>query len=129
MSPLEYIEEGIREGNWETVCEGYERLTGKILPFPTVAYAEDALKQIADLISTVNIHKLGNTENPATEEDVNKQINKIKKNRVAVPKKKKLTEEDSSLILDENKKTIVQREVNGTQLITNEPDSKEVEKN
>ncbi len=32
MNPLECIEEGIREGNWETVCEGYKGLTGKAIP-------------------------------------------------------------------------------------------------
>ena len=36
MSPLDYIEAGIREGNWEKVCDGYEKLTGKAIPIPVV---------------------------------------------------------------------------------------------
>lgn len=56
MSPLEYIEEGICKGNWEIVCEGYERLTGKTIPIPIKsAAAEFALRQIADIISATKV--------------------------------------------------------------------------
>lgn len=124
MSPIEYIEEGIRNGNWETVCEGYERLTGKALPLPVTDKTEDALRQIGNIISTT----LGSVE---------KEHEKMpKKKRPGRPKgsdKKKVAiatdEEDSSIKLDDNKRTNVQKEIGTTQLITNEPDPKEVKAN
>lgn len=127
MSPIDCIEEGIREGNWETVCKGFEQLTGKAIQLPTdMTYKIlesaadgylDALHQIADITSDVLMLK---------------KTQKKKSGRPKKSRKKKTTsqnEEDSSLQLDENKKTSVQRETGGTQLITNDPDPEEVERN
>lgn len=120
MSPLEYIEEGIRTGNWETVCEGYERLTGKQIPLPnkSTTDTEFALQQIADIVLAAMI---------------NPTITPTKK-KIGRPKgsKKKVTTEDgedASLLLDISKRTAVQRKTGGTQLITNDPSSEEIEQN
>ncbi|RLC89024.1 MAG: hypothetical protein DRJ03_00240 [Chloroflexi bacterium] len=135
MSPIEYIAEGIRQGNWETVCEGYERLTGKALPLPTTMAttdgAGDALRQIADIASSV-------LDGPTAEIcDTAKKPVKKKPGRPKgggkKKKKKKATVnkngEDSSIQIDEDKRTIVQKETGGTQLITNDADPEEVERN
>lgn len=128
MSPIEYIEEGIRNGNWETVCEGYERLTGKSLPLPntpiSTAKSENALRNISDIINSFYNDSL------LTEviSDERKKISKKKpRGRPKKTNKKKSTV--TSLQFDSSKKTIVQRETGGIQLITNEPDPEEVKSN
>lgn len=128
MSPIEYISEGIRQGNWEIVCEGYERLTGVALPLPTTHAItnkyEDVLHKILDIVSNA-------ISKPIVE--LEKIPKKKKYNRLNKSPKKKTTraidEEDDSLKLDDRKKTIVQKEIGGTRLITNEPDPKEIKKN
>ena len=125
MTPLEYLEEGIRQGNWETVCEGYERLTGKAIPCPPgSATAELALGQIADIVSAAIINQGEIFIDPS-------RITKKKAGRPKKKSKKKTDndEEDASLLLDIDRKTITQRETGGTQLITNDPDPDEIEYN
>lgn len=130
MSPIEYIAEGIRQGNWETVCEGYERLTGEALPIPistTSSQAEDMLQQVADIISSVSAEPIPATKKPA----------KKKPGRPKGSGKKKTIQkttatkngEDSSLQLDDNNRTMVQKEAGGVRLITNDPDPEEVKRN
>jgi Zn finger protein HypA/HybF involved in hydrogenase expression len=127
MSPIECIKEGIRNSDWETVCKGYELLTGESLPIPetdvlTTTRAESALHNISNIIDI--FHK----GLPSIEQ---KNI-PAKKTRGRPKKrnKKKSTisngGEDSSIDIDDSKKTIVQSQIGGTQLITNEPDPEEV---
>ncbi len=136
MSPLEYIEEGILNGNWETVCEGYERLTGKSLRLPVdrlgeVRQAKEALSQIVNIASSIlagQIEEICNTTIESTKKKTcRKRISSKKKtkNKTTINK----DGEDSSIILDDANKTIVQKEVGNTQLITNDPDPAEVEAN
>lgn len=103
MSPIEWIAKGIHEGNWEDICRGYERLTGEGLPVPVGIIknddAEDALRKISNIISSVPIEPIRETEKPAKKKPGSPKGSK---------KKKKVT----------NK-----------QLITNDPDPEEVEKN
>lgn len=124
MSPIEYIAEGIRQGNWEIICEGYERLTGEALPLPTTSTttseAEDALRKIKNIISNTPVEF--------------KKITKKKlRGRPKGSGRKKVATvtdgEDCSLQLNDSNRTIVQKEIGETQLITNEPDPKEIEKN
>jgi len=135
MSPLEYIEEGIKEGDWEKVCEGYERLTGTALPLPVerpgeVRKAHEVLQQIVAIASEI----LPEGETVVQSTTVEPEPKKKKRGRPkgsGKKKKKKTTaeEDDPTLQLDDNKKTAVQKETGGTRLITNEPDPDEVEKN
>lgn len=142
MSPIEYIAEGIRQGNWETVCEGYERLTGEALPIPTTVAttngAEEVLRQIVDLAaSIVNGPADKLSENIA---EICEKIAKPAKRKPGRPKgsgkkkaKKKTTVtkdgEDASLQFDDSNKTVVQKTVGTIQLITNDPDPEEVAAN
>lgn len=145
MSPIEYIAEGIRTGNWDLVCEGYERLTGEALHTPsakafitklTIQDAENALRQVADMLSNILMERkdfLLTKQNPTTEPK------KVSKKKVGCPKgsRKKSVEkntvdedgEDSSLRLDVKNRNVVQKQAGGTQLITNEPNPEEVERN
>ncbi len=130
MSPLEYIKEGILNGKWETVCEGYERLTGETLKFPKNATEslkiKDALMDISAIASTV-INLIERTEegeqDPLTIEQhlIEKTIKKTTKK-----KKRKKTVPNFSTEIKESDKTCVQKETGGTKFITNEPDPEEV---
>lgn len=52
MNPLETIENGIAEGNWVRVCQGYEDLTGKVIKSKGISNSSDQLiKQIEDLLN------------------------------------------------------------------------------
>lgn len=140
MSPLDYIEEGIRNSNWESVCEGYERLTGKAIHTPitqeeglcptlTIQNAEDALYQVADMLSNIlNVQQKSTIEpKKASRKKVGRPKGSVKKS----VKKNTVDKdgEDSSLQLDIKNKNIVQKQVGDTQLITNEPNPEEVERN
>jgi len=134
MSPLEYIEEGIKEGDWEKVCKGYERLTGTALPLPVdrpgeVRKAHEALQQIVTIAS--EILPVGETVVQWTMVEPEKKKRGRPKGSGKKKTKKKVTieEDDPTLQLDDNAKTAVQKETGGTRLITNEPDPDEVEKN
>ncbi len=143
MTPLDWIKQGITEGCWESVCKGYETLTGDIIPIPPrpllKCNLENALRDISDLV----IHAL----------DPNKSMNMIKKilpqesvtktvgknKNVGRPKKDKRKNgtinedgEDSSLELDPSQITpmkAAQEKLGESQLITNIPDPDEVKKN
>lgn len=147
MSPIEYIAEGIRQGNWETVCEGYERLTGNALPLPKTKVTDnagDALRQIADIASSVLDGPIAEIcDSPAKpakkkpgrkrgswKKTVEKTVKKTAKKKTA-KKKAAVTKggEDPSIHLDDSQKTVVQREAGGSRLITNDPDPEEVERN
>lgn len=122
MSPIEYIAEGIKEGNWETVCEGYERLTGKSLPLPAVSLTtddanSDAIRRIADIVLGLGI------------EEPTKKKKQRGRPKGSGKKVKKTSSEDDSIQLDNEKKTSVQKESDGVRLITNDPDPEEVAKN
>ena len=136
MSPIEYIAKGIREGNWEIVCEGYERLTGKALPIPktvaTIDEAENALRQIANIASSALNGPMGENCDEKTK-PANKKLGrpKVSVNKKKIKKKTTITQngEDPSIQLDDNNKTVTQKKVGETQLITNDPDPKEVKRN
>lgn len=131
MSPIEYIEEGIRNGNWETVCEGYERLTGKALPLPTVSMtmneAEDALCKIADIIIESQLR----ASSILTKQTIKSEEIPKKKPRGRPKKKNTISSDgkDSSIKIDDSKKTIIQSQTGETQFITNDPDPEEIERN
>lgn len=125
MSPIDYIKKGILEGNWETVCEGYERLTDVSLKLP-IAESDNRAQKILDKITALL------SENYITPKKSAKKVGRPKKNKKKTSKKKTTVTkdgEDSSLILDDSDKTGTQTETVGTQLITNEPDPEEVEVN
>lgn len=124
MSPLDYIKEGILKGNWETVCEGYERLTGEALLHPedsSSSQARIALDKIREIIDTSNIEE--RVPSGKKKAGLSKGTRKKKKTKM------RDDDEDTSICLDENKITSTQRETGSTQLITNKPDRQEVEAN
>ncbi len=133
MSPIEYIENGIKTGNWETVCEGFEQLTGRSLPLPVdqpgeARLAKDALQEIIS-IATEFLQDT-NTVLNSIEIESKSPKKKKKPGRPRKNKKKKTDDdEDYSLILDDNKKTVVQRNAGEIQLITNDPNEEEVKAN
>lgn len=129
MSPIEYIEKGIRQGDWITVCEGYERLTGNALPLPAdwsneVERYKKALSQIIDIASSI-------VDGPIAE--ICNSTTKPPKKKPGRPKGRKKTikkdGEDSSLVLDDRGRTSVKKQIGDTQLITNDPDPEEVKQN
>lgn len=124
MSPIEYIEAGIKDGNWHVICEGYERLTGKSLPVPDICDATQALDMIRAIVST-------NANKPCIPSPDGQPIRKKRGRPKGRKKKTTVTNEgeDSSLQFNDNHKTIVQKETDGIRLITNNPDLEEVEKN
>jgi hypothetical protein len=131
MSPLEYIKEGVLEGNWATVCEGYERLTGETLLLPIDSLneekrAREILKQILDMASDFFDPIAEICETPDKSKKQKKKPGRRKGSRKSTVTK---DGEDSSLQLDESKKTVVQKQTGEVQLITNEPILEEVEKN
>lgn len=141
MSPIELIADGIRNNNWENVCEGYKNLTGEwIVPPP---YKSDVFKDTLKKINKIIFNTLKNKgENIEIEKEkkINKKKRKKKKSSTVVKDELGSLEikehlditkdgEDSSIIIDENKKTSIQKEAGETQLITNEPDENEIIKN
>jgi hypothetical protein len=137
MSPLEYIEEGIKEGDWEKVCEGYERLTGKSLSLPVerpdkVMLVQEALQRIVNIASDVLSTWTTEIQSVATELEPTKKKNRGRPKGSGKKKKQTtITEdgEDKSLQLDDDQKTSTQKEACGTRLITNNPDPDEIKAN
>jgi hypothetical protein len=133
MNPLEQIKEGITRENWKIVCDGYAALTGEFLHTeqePGTGKIE-VLQQIYDIVADA-------LEEAGCAPSVTIVMKKTRKKKLGRPKKKnKKTnvtdededEEDASLRLDDDKRTVVQKEVGGTRLITNEPDPYEIEAN
>lgn len=127
MSPLEYIEAGILEGNWEKVLEGYERLTGKSLPYPRstkITDAEEAIQKILQIVACF----AQDTISQSVKETPVKQSGKIKRKKL---KTTTITEdgEDMSIQIDESQKTPEQKNCGGTRFITNDPDEEEIATN
>lgn len=122
MSPIDYIKEGINEGNWNTVCDGYERLTGETVSPPAEHNAQKAILRIRDIISDT----LSETLEP---KPAKTSSTKSKKKATRKMSSRASEENDASIILDEDKKTVVQPDSGNTQFITNEPDPAEVELN
>lgn len=134
-SPIEYIKEGILKSNWETVCEGYERLTGEALSLPATSPTDrDALQQIYDIVAMA-VEEPGYVPSNTISELRSSTIKAPKRKKTGRSKKSETKNtvttdgEDSSIDLDNDNKTITQKETGGTRLITNEPDPEEVEKN
>jgi hypothetical protein len=139
MSPIDHIEKGIREGNWETVSEGFERLTGKAIPPPIVDVNQgaEAIYMLKLLFDQINEYFGTVTSKPAA--PIKKKPGRPKWSK----KKKKIAVtadgEDSSLQLNMDKRTpgrdndiqtqMVQQKADQTRLITNEPDPEEIELN
>jgi len=129
-SPIDHIGEGILDGNWETVCEGFEKLTGQCLPVPGQTDMSKSMKKIYD-IATEELGLNVIAEICDTSNEPKKKKKKPGRRKGSGKKKTTVTKdgEDSSLQLDISKKTIVQKQTGKTQLITNEPNPEEVEKN
>lgn len=133
MSPIECIEAGILNRDWEQVCVGYRQITGKSLPSPKSSYSDKATNAIQDINNIINdFYK----DLPFPEVIPTKPEKTPQKKPRGRPKKKNKNRstissdgKDSSINLDESKKTIVQSQTGGTQLITNEPDPEEVKSN
>lgn len=129
MSPLEYIKKGICSGNWATVCEGYKKLTGEILPIPPQDIAEKVLREIAMITTNALVKSnLHHDVLPIIQKKRGRQKDNGQK-RTTKAKKTTAEDEDSTIKLDENKRTVVSKELGGTRLITNNPDPEEVTKN
>lgn len=134
MSPIEYIEKGILNGNWETVCSGYELLTGKSLPPPKVSRnkAENALRNISQIVDT--FYEV-TPQDLLNKQEVEREKAPAKKPRGRPKKNKKVKNtispdgEDSSVQIDDKKRTVEQSQTGKTQFITNEPDPEEVKSN
>jgi hypothetical protein len=142
MSPIEYIAEGIRQGNWETVCKGYERLTGIALSLPAEQLYSEQSNQTQQLHNVLQqIVNIASEALPTEETIVHsiivepKQPKRKKRGRPKTSGKKKIKKEiildanDSTLQLDDNKKTVIQKKTDGVRFITNNPSSEEVEHN
>ncbi len=122
MSPLDYIKEGILKGNWETVREGYERMTGESLQLPSTIDTTTTLQQVYDIVAMALEEPGYVPSNP----EPTKKKKKSGRPKKVIPKT--VDKEDSSL-LDVSKVTTTQRNLGTVQLITNEPDPEEVEQN
>lgn len=126
MNPLDYIKEGILNGNWETVCEGYERLTDEALPIPKDNRVNDILNLIIEIVNQEKCNTLSSNVSEKKKTGRPKGSGKKKvKNKNIVNE----NGEDSSLKLDQTQKTIIARETDGVRLITNDPDPEEIEQN
>jgi len=138
-SPIDDIGEGILAGNWKTVCEGFERLTGQCLPVPGQMNAPEAMQKIHDIAETA----LGldvNAEICLEEAEVESATStrrrgkrkKVKKTKKTGKKKAKTISkegEDSSIVLEGNRRTPGPRDIGTVQHITNVPDPEEIAKN
>lgn len=65
MNPLEEIENGIIEGDWVSVCRGYENLTGKVIKTKGISLSSNKL--IEQIEKLINDHKKTIILNPYTE--------------------------------------------------------------
>jgi len=139
-SPIDDIGEGIRDGNWETVCEGFERLTGECLPVPAHAGDSEAMEKIHGIAATalgldaIAEICLGDVEVKSSTSRKRRGKGKKAKKAKKVSKKKKSTiskeGEDSSLVLQDSSRTPGPSKDAGTvQHITNTPDPEEVQRN
>ena len=134
ISPIDQIEEGILEGDWEAVRKGFEKLTGKSIPCPPET-SLDAIQKIHDIAATIlGLDAIAEicgeeTEDPKKGKKTGKKTKKTKKTRNKKTKSISKEGEDSSIILADNKRTPGPRDVGTVQHITNVPDPGEVERN
>jgi len=139
-SPIDNIGEGILEGNWEIVCEGFERLTGQRLPIPGQTDDSEAIQKIHNITSSALgldlIAEICDEEAEVETTTSTKRRGKGKKAKKAkkASKKKKSTiskeGEDSSIVLQDRKRTPGPSKDAGTaQHITNTADPDEVARN
>ena len=139
-SPIDQIGEGILGGNWKTVCEGFERLTGQCLPAPDQENGFEAMEKIHGIAATaLGLNAIAEiclgeaeveTSTSTKRRGKGKKVKKTKKTR----KKKASTiskeGEDSSIVLQNSSRTPGPSKDAGTvQHITNTPDPDEVQRN
>ncbi len=136
-SPIDNIGEGILDGNWEIVCEGFERLTGQRLPIPGQTDNSEAIQKIHNITSSALgldlIAEICTEEAEVVDSTCRKKRGKGKKAKKTKKKKKSTISkegEDSSLVLQTSSRTPGPSKDAGTvQHITNTPDADEVERN
>lgn len=132
-SPIDDIGEGILDGNWETVCEGFERLTGQCLPVPDQMNSAEAMQKIHDITSSaLGLDLIAEICGEETEEPkkVKKKVKKTKKTREKKAKTVSKEGEDSSIVLQNSSRTPGPSKDAGTvQHITNTPDPDEIARN
>lgn len=133
-SPIDHIEEGILDGNWETVCEGFEKLTGKKVPIPDQMSdnAVESMLKIHDIAATaLGLDAVAEIcfeedEDPKKKKKTGKKTKKTRKKKTKSVSKEG---EDSSLVLQDTNRTPGPRSVGTVQHITNVPNSDEVRRN
>ena len=138
-SPIDNIGEGILDGNWKTVCEGFEQLTGQCLPVPDQMNYAEAMQKIYDITSrALGLDVIA--EICVEEAEVETTISKKKRGKGKKVKKTKKTRkkktptiskegEDSSIVLQTDSRTPGPRSTGTVQHITNIPDPEEVKRN
>jgi len=145
MTPLEYMEEGITEGDWWKVGEGYRMLTGRKILLPIgpkndLTQAHNALRKIISLASKITpidkteIPPADMKQEPKTKKKLGRPMGSgkkkvVKEKNITKKKQQKDGDDDPTLQLDDSNKTAIQKETGGTRLITNEPDIDEMGKN
>lgn len=136
-SPIDNIGEGILDGNWEIVCEGFERLTGQRLPIPGQTDDSEAMQKIHNITSSaLGLDLIAEicTEEAEVKTTASKKKRGKGKRAKKTNKKKKSTiskeGEDSSLVLQNSSRTPgPTKDVGTVQHITNTIDPDEVERN
>lgn len=149
MTPLDYIKKGVLKGDWEIVCEGYERLTGEALQLPVETVdAEKVLQKIVDIISdALDVDdvasclkwKIIEPTKKSKKKKIKKKPDYTELNTMAgyqptdvvnnIGDNPPIEKEDTTLQLNEAQKTNTKKEIGGTRLITNDPDPKEIKSN
>lgn len=136
MSPLEQIKQGIMNSSWSMVCDGYKNLTGETIELPPTigvdSIAGKTLQKIIDiLVDDILIESGGVALAKAATEAAKKKKPGRPKGKKKSTKNKPISADgkDDSLQLVDDKKTVVQKRVGTVQLITNEPDPEEIERN
>jgi hypothetical protein len=119
MSPIEYIKDGIVRGDWKTVCIGYKKLTGETIKNPDTTIddsdSKDALRHIIEIASAA-------VNGPIAE--ICDTPSKPAKKKRGRPKK-----DDGKKSSPDGGENTTTQQCGGVQLITNEPDPKEIEQN
>lgn len=97
MNPLNKIGEGIKEQDWDLVCEGYNAMTGQNLPLPiksdnitpiqlqvSLKLFKNYMKQMIDEFEFVQIDKpdanqiaVDDVEQPANDDEENVDFNEV----------------------------------------------------
>jgi hypothetical protein len=138
MNPIEQIQQGIQKGDWNTVCKGFNSMTGQDIEPPHSVL--DVIKEIHNITATALYQVDIIEEEPKKlpdKKDRPKHLSKQKKKRVTKSNKQiamqtGIVDEngyDSSITLDDKNKTTVQKQTGGSRLITNTPDPEEIKRN